>query len=135
MKQLKRKLYLLVVGLLLVGGTLLPVDFAHTETLATTASSVATRQYGNVLIKWEPNLTDIPLTVTITMGAALIEVMHFTPDTLQHTLNYSNPPQSATGSFIVEFNASGKGGKLYCADFIWKTMSGAGNITSFIGTW
>ncbi len=71
----------------------------------------------------------------MTMGTAPIEMMHFTPDTLRHTLNYSNPPQSATGTFIVEFNALGDGGKLYCENFKWKTISGESNLTGFIGAW
>ncbi len=93
------------------------------------------REYGNILIVWEPSTIDTSVNVTITMGTALIGAMRFTPDTLKQSLNYSNPPQAVTGIFIIEFNATGKGGKLYVENLTWKTKSNKGDVTSLIGIW
>jgi len=91
--------------------------------------------YGNILIVWTPSTTDIAVKVNVTMGTALIGAMRFTPDTLQQSLNYSNPPQSATGSFIIEFDATGQGGKLYVENLKWITKSNQGNVTGLVGLW
>ena len=99
------------------------------------ATSVGKREYGNILIVWEPSTVDVSVNVTITMGTALIGAMHFTPDTLKQSLNYSNSPQAATGIFIIEFNATGKGGKLYVENLKWETKSNKGDVTSLIGIW
>jgi len=93
------------------------------------------RAYHNILIAWEPSTSEIAVTVTVTMGTALIGSMKFTPDTLKQTLNYSNPPQLATGMFVIEFNAKGDGGKLFAENLNWITKSNTGNVTSLIGMW
>ena len=93
------------------------------------------REYGNILICWKASTSEVSVNVTVTIGTALIGAMHFTPDTLQQSLDYSNPPQSATGTFIIEFNATGRGGKLYVEDLKWVTKSNEGNVTGLIGLW
>lgn len=92
-------------------------------------------EYGNILIVWKASADEVSANVTITMGTYLIGEMHFTPSTLKQSLDYSNPPQSATGVFIIEFNATGRGGKLFAENFVWKNKSNNGNVTSLIGTW
>jgi hypothetical protein len=133
-----RHLLFLAKCILLVGCILLPINnicLAEEVEHAEASISELYRQYGNILIKWEPSKTDVSLRVTITIGTALIEVMHFTPDTLKYELDYTNLPQSATGAFLVEFSATGAEGKLYCKNFKWQTISNNGDVTGLIGIW
>ena len=116
--------------------------FTSTTTFAvenTTNNVIATsegeRAFGNILIVWEPAANEIAVNATVKMGGALIDVMHFTPDTLKQSLNYCNPPQSATGTFVVEFNATGEGGKLYVENLNWVTKSNTGSVTTLVGVW
>lgn len=127
-----------IIAMVLIGCVLItPVDsFAKKNALyETTTASEGRREYGNILIVWKSSGSAVALDVTITMGTALIGSMHFTPDTLKQSLKYSNPPQSATGVFVVEFNATGTGGKLYVENLKWASTGSEGNVTSLVGIW
>jgi hypothetical protein len=99
------------------------------------ASGQQVRVFDNIVIGWAPAPSGVAVDVTVTMGTALIEELHFTPDTLRKNLNYSNPPQMARGVFTVEFNASGNGGKIYCENLEWKTVGSGGAVTGLVGIW
>lgn len=99
-------------------------------------SNTGSTTYGNIVVSWTASTTETSLAVTITSGGATIGAMTFTPTTLNNTLTYGNPPQSASGLFTAQFNANLTSGTLSCSDFAWDLTSGSGGpVTGIVGIW
>ncbi len=99
-------------------------------------SNTGSRTYGNIVVKWTASTTGSAVSVAITAGGAQIAQLGFTPDTLNQYLNYANPPQSASGKFLVTFSPDGQSGQLSCENFIWNIDGQIGGpVTGFIGSW
>ncbi len=99
-------------------------------------ANTGSRTYGNMVVKWTASTTGSAVSVAISSGGAQIAQLEFTPDTLNQYLTYQNPPQFATGRFMVTFSADGKSGQLSCENFVWDiNKQPGGPVSGFIGTW
>ena len=99
-------------------------------------SSTGSATYSNMVVTWTASTTQASLNVIVKSGGTLIGDMTFTPTTLNNNLNYSNPPQSASGLFSAQFGPDGTSGTLSCSGFKWSVTSGDGGpITGLVGVW